>query len=135
MPLLSCRFLASVLNVNNYVQVDRLWFSEGDQLPVYLQLVDQNQDRPDTGIVPPYRRYCAASSSTLNVTLRNVDQAIQVTRVATQPFPGDASIWSFTVFASDRLRGSVSLLLDLYEAGAHTYANVQPGLSVRAKVV
>ncbi len=133
MPLLSCRFLASVQGVNSYELVERLSFSEGDQLSVYLQLVDQNKDRPDSGLVPPYRRYCPAAGSTLNVTVRNLDQSLQSVKAATQPFPGDASIWSFTVFASDRLRGTISLLLDLYESSAHTYGTIPAGFSVRAK--
>lgn len=135
MPLLSCRFLLSVRDVNTFGYSERAYLTQGDQAQVYLQLVDQNLDGPDSGSSPVYRRYCPAPGSTLRVTLRNLDQAAQAYKAATQPFPGDASIWSFPVYASDQLRGTVVLQLDLFEGGSHTYGVVQPAISVRAKGV
>ncbi len=133
-PLLSCRFLVSVASVNSFTYAQQSTFSEGDSLAIYLQLVDQNQDDPAQGYLPAYRRHCPAPGSTLRVTLRNLDAGLQVTKTATQPFPGDASIWSFPVTSADQLRGTISLTLDLLESGSHLYANVQPALAVRAKL-
>lgn len=132
MPLLGCRFLLSLANVNSYRPAERLTFYEGDSATIYLQLVDQNTGEAECG-QPPFRRYVPAAGSALRVTLRNLDSAIQATKVATQPFPGDASIWSFAVIPSDQLRGTVSLGLDLLESGLHLHSSVQPAISVRAK--
>jgi hypothetical protein len=116
--LLSCRMLNAVSDVNHWDLVETLEMSEGS-LPsdIYLMLVDESLDRFASGFSPDGRRYCPPAGSTLTVTLDNVDDAKKVTRVATQPFPGDASIWKVSLLTTDsgKVRGTVNVKLSLAE--------------------
>lgn len=133
MPLLGARFLTGVCSVNSFDYADRAQVSEGDTATVFLQLVDKLKDLPSAGFQPPYRRYVPAAGATLSVTLTSLDDARVVVKTATQPFVGDASIWSFPVSASDNLRGSVNMRLQLNQGGSLLYALIQPGLSAYPK--
>jgi hypothetical protein len=134
MPLLGARFLTGVCSVNNFDYADRASMYEGDTTTVFLQLVDKLKDLPAAGFHPPYRRYTPPASSTLLVTMTSLDDEKVVSRYATQPFPGDASIWSFPVNAADRLRGTVNMVLQLTQPGSVIYSSlIQPGLSVFPK--
>jgi hypothetical protein len=130
---LYCRFLDNVAGVNSYDPKAQLQFSEGGSRPIYLQLVNRSQDTDDQGFSPPGRRYVPQAGATLQVSLLNLDQAVQVTKAAIQPFAGDASIWKIDSYPSDKLRGTVSLRLALTEGSDTTYALVQAGLLVRGK--
>lgn len=132
--LLGVRFLVGVCSVNAFsYAADRLSFTEGDTVTVYLQLVDQNLDLPAAGFQPPYRRYVAAQGATLQVTMDALESSRQVVRQASRPFPLDGSIWSFQVSASDRLLGTVTLRLQLSEGGSVTNGVVSGGLAVQPK--
>jgi hypothetical protein len=133
--LLSCRMLNSVSDVNHWDLVESLELSEGS-LPddVYLVLVDESQDRFHQGFSPDGRRYCPPAGSTLSVTFDNLDDAKKVTRSATQPFPGDASIWKVALLTSDagKIRGTVNLKLTLTEPSKTIKGALKAAMSVRS---
>jgi len=130
---LSARFLSNVANVNSFIYVDRPTFTEGDTSDVYLQLIDKELDTPAFNYYPPYRRFVPTTGSTLIVVLMSLDSTRVVTKAATQPFVGDASIWKFSVTPSDRLRGSVNMRIQLNQGGIITNALIQPAINILAK--
>lgn len=130
---LSARFLSNVANVNSFIYVDRPTFTEGDTSDVYLQLIDKELDTPAFNYYPPYRRFVPIAGSTLIVVLMSLDSTRVVTKAATQPFIGDASIWKFSVTPSDRLRGSVNMRIQLNQNGVITNALIQPAINILAK--
>jgi hypothetical protein len=82
---------------------------------LYFQLVDASLDTDMQGYNPSGRRYMPATGSTMTVQLQNIDDSKVVTRTATQPFVGDASIWSIQILATDAVHGSPQMLLTLVE--------------------
>lgn len=129
--LLSCRILVDVASANRYSSSNQLQFTEGDQLTMYIQLIDASLDRADQGFNPSGRRYVPASGATLSVTFDSNDNAKKVSRSASKPFAGDDSIWSIPIQASDPITGTVNLRLTLTESGVVTRGIVQAAVLVR----
>lgn len=133
--LLSCRMLNAVSDVNRWDLVESLELGEGS-LPddLYLVLVDESLDRFRAGFSPDGRRYCPPAGSTLSVTLDNLDAAKKITRSATQPFAGDASIWKISLLTTDagKIRGTVSVLLTLMEPAKTIKGMLKAAIAVRA---
>jgi hypothetical protein len=131
--LLSARILENVSGVNAFDYVNQVTLTEGDdQTTIYFQLVDMNRDRADQGYVPAGRRFIPASGATLQVTLDSIDSARKVVRAATQPFPEDRSIWSVSLFATDKVRGTVNMQLLLTEGTKVTRGLVLGALRVQS---
>ncbi len=131
--LLSCRFLIDVANVNNFEQVASVELYSGDTQTVYFQLIDASLDRAEQMFNPAGRRYCPPATSTLQVTLVNVDDALKIVRTATQPYAQDPSIWSVPFLASDPLKGTAALNLVLTEPSRTLNARFAPGSVLRIK--
>lgn len=111
--LLAAHLLKNVCSVNDYDQSDAIETTQGDPMTLFLRLVDLSQDRFNK---PVGRRYVPASGSTLTVVFKNLDDARQVTRVATQTFPtSDPSIWEVPILAADALVGTIDIGLSLLE--------------------
>jgi hypothetical protein len=111
--LLSARFLNDVVSVNSMEIANSLEMYAGDDQTFYFQIVDLSLDRAEQGFSPAGRRYMPPAGSTLVVTLMNVDDAKVVRRYASIPFAQDPSIWSIPLLASDPLRGTVNLRMEL----------------------
>ncbi len=109
------RLLTAVAGVNSYGFTPAVEASAGDAVDVYLQLVDLSQHTAQQGYQPVGLRYLPADGAVLTVQVQSLDNAKQLTRVATKPFPQDASIWKFSLLATDPARGTVSLRLTLTE--------------------
>ena len=128
---LGSRFLNNVSSVNGFDAADSITFTAGDDQQIYLVLIDSSLDRPDQGFNPSGRRYCAATGAVLTVTLVNIDDAKVVTRVCSQPYPGDLSIWTFPVLNSDPLDGTVQINLKLVEPSRTLTSSFQAGQMLR----
>jgi hypothetical protein len=130
--ILSARLLSNCYNVNAFDQNLQLAFTEGDTVQVYLQLVDLTKDasnKPLSG-----KRYIPASGSTLSIQIKSVDVSKTLTKVCTNPFPGDLSIWTFGVTSTDALKGTLGLLMTLTEPGSPlvvTHGRVDSALLVQ----
>lgn len=115
--ILSCRILDNVVDVNDYDIVPQFEATQGDTNTVYIQLVDSASNKASAGFNPPGKRYIPAVGSTLTVLANSLDDAKKVTRIATQPFPLDGSIWSFQILGTDPIVGTCNLKLTLNETG------------------
>lgn len=113
--LLSARVLNDVASVNSFEYASNVAWMEGDATTLYFQLIDASLDTDMAGFNPSGRRYMPATGATLSVQLQNIDDAKVVNRTATQPFAGDASIWSIQILATDALHGMPQMLLTLVE--------------------
>ena len=118
--LLSARPLKDVTSVNSFEPATELEWTEGDTVDVYFQLIDSQLDKPEQGFSPAGRRYVPAAGATLSCVLENIDDAKQLTRLATQPFANDGSIWKLSILGTDVIRGTPQLRLTLTEAGKVT---------------
>lgn len=130
---LGLRFLNDVGNVNSFEHSTNLEFFAGDTQTIYFQLIDVSVDRPEQGFNPPGRRYVPETGATLQVRLSNIDDAKKVARVATQPFPGDPSIWSIPILVTDVLKGTVRLSLILTEGLKVLHSANIPGVFLRVE--
>lgn len=128
--LLSVRFLNDVASVNSFEPTTEVRFNKGSSQIVYIQLADASLDSPNQGFSPSGRRYVPPAGSLLTVLLSNVDDAKKVSRVATQPFPGDLSMWSFPVLATDPLNGTVAMQFVLQEPTRVLRGYINTGLEV-----
>lgn len=113
--LLSARVLNDVATVNSFEVADSVAWTEGDSVQLYLQLVDSSLDTDVRGFYPAGRRYMPPATSSLSVQLQSIDSSKTITRLATQPFPEDASIWVISILATDTLHGSPQMVLTLTE--------------------
>jgi hypothetical protein len=114
---LSGRVLLNVSSVNSFLFGTQAQASVGDPLDFYFQLVDLDQLPQNQSWQPFGLRYCPATGATMLVDVQNLDDAKAFTRVATQPFSGDTSIWKLSLLATDPLKGTVSLRCKLNEGG------------------
>lgn len=129
--LLDVRFLTDCTGVNawSYASDPPSWY-EGDTQVVYFQLVDQHAgctDGPGQG-----RRYMPAAGATLTVLFDSLDGARAVTKVATQPFAQDPSIWKVDIATNDTIRGTVDLIVTLTEGSVVHRARLRGGVRVRS---
>lgn len=125
--LLSCRILQNVVDVNTFDYATQVSFTQGDGPTIYFQLINAAKDRPDQGFNPSGRRYMPAAGATLSVLVDTLDDAKKITRVASQPFSNDPSIWSLTFMSTDTVRGTATLRLTLVESAQTTRGSSQPG--------
>lgn len=132
---LSVRMLQNVANVNSFDWATQVEATEGDAYDVYFQLVDATRDRAVNGFKPAGRRFVPEAGATMSVKLDNIDDDIALTRVATQPFATDPSIWKFSVLNTDTIRGTCALQITLTEptGSKKTYARVEAAVEIQAK--
>lgn len=128
---ISARILDNVSDVNSYTAVRRLELTEGDLPKIYVMLVDASKDRAEDGFFPGGRRYMPAAGSMLSITLDHIDTARKLTRVATQPFPLDPSIWMIELMPTDKVLGTVNMILSLTESGKTSKGLIQNAIGVR----
>lgn len=123
--------LSAVNTVNDWDYADEVAFTEGDTARIYFQLIDVTKDKVAQQFKPAGRRYCPAVGATLQVVLDNINDGKKVTRTAVQPYATlDASIWYVDVLATDKVRGTVDLALQLTQSSVITYARVPAALAV-----
>lgn len=120
------RLLDNVVNVNRFNYVTEIVSSAGDGLDVYFQLIDASQF--NAGYSPMGNRYIAPTNSLCSVTILNTDAAKQFTRIASQPFSSDWSIFKFSLLPSDPVEGTVSLRFSLREPAAQRTVTVTGAL-------
>ena len=113
--LLSARILKDCASVNSFEYADSAQFTKGDVVDVYFQLIDASLDTASENFIPPGRRYMPASGATLSIVVENINDAVKITRTATQPYATDGSIGKVSFFASDVIEGTSNLRLTLTE--------------------
>ncbi len=128
--LLGARLLSGVSSVNAFDFVSTVEATQGEAFDVYLQLIDKQRHTQAQGYDPAGLRYMPASGATLTVQVLNLDASKQLTRVASQPYAQDDSIWKFSILATDPVKGTVNLKLTLTEGAVVRTAYLQAALSV-----
>lgn len=113
--LLSARAIADAQSINGFRYATEVTLNRGDAGTFSFQLVDLDQMLPQHGYNPPGLRYIPADGATVTVQFQNLDAAKQFSRVATNPFPGDKSIFRVAILGSDPLDGTQSLKITLIE--------------------
>jgi hypothetical protein len=121
--ILSARILKDCAGVNSFEYGDSVKFTKGDSVDVFFVLINSDLDTATEGFIPPGRRYVPAVSATLTCTIENIDDAKTLTRVAVQPYVGDASVWKISFLSTDTVEGTANLRLTLIE-GAKTTRGV-----------
>jgi hypothetical protein len=109
------RPLINVSGVNDFLYSTQLEFYSGDAVTFYLQLVDLDRNQGQFGFNPAGLRYCPVTGATLSITFTNIDTSKQFSRIATQPFSQDASIWAVSILPTDPVNGTVSVRGNLTE--------------------
>jgi len=132
--LLSARFLNQVSSVNSFEYASNAQWTAGDTVSLYIQLVDLTLDRAVQGYMPAGRRYMPADGATLQVTLTNIDDAVQIQRFAVQPFANDPSIWRVDILSTDPIQGTCDVLLALVEGSNKTNGRVVGGVLISPMV-
>lgn len=128
--LLSARFLNDVANVNSFEYAQVGQFTKGEAASIYFQLIDESLDGALKGFQPAGRRYVPATGATLSVVVNSIDNAKKITRVATNPFPDDRSIWKLDFLATDTISGTATLQLTLTEGLVIRKGLVKNGLRI-----
>lgn len=126
---LTIRPLEDVQTVNSWRPATELVVSTGDPLEIVFQLVYAKN--PCGG--DEVRRYMPATGATLTLVLDNLDNAKKVTKVATQPFSSDGSIWRVALTAQDtaKLAGTVTWLFTLTEGTRVVTGRLQAAMAVK----
>jgi hypothetical protein len=132
--LLSARILNDVANVNNFEYAQVGQFTKGEASSVYFQLIDTTLDGALKGFEPSGRRYMPATGATLSVVVTSIDDAKRITRVATNPFPEDRSIWRLDFLSTDTIVGTASLQLTLTEGSVVRKGLVKNALRISTDV-
>lgn len=131
--LLTARMLKDVQTVNSFESSSQIQWTEGDALNLHFQLVDGSLDTETSTFRPAGRRFVPAAGATLTVDLENIDDAKKLTRLASQPFAQDGSIWRLQVLAADKIRGSPQLRLTLNEGGVITRGLLKMAIQIYPK--
>jgi len=108
------RMLKNVQNVNSWEIASTLIIREGNPTTVYFQITDEEQASDVSN--GQGLRYMPAVGSTMTITISSINSANVIQRIATQPFPLDASIWSFNLLATDKVAQG-NLMFSLSENG------------------
>jgi hypothetical protein len=131
--LLTALFLDDVGDVNTFTPVTQLEIGAGDTQDIYFQIVDIAVNPSAAGFNPPGRRYMTAVNSTVAIELLSVDCNKQIFRQAVMPFSQDASIWKFTVLASDPIGGTVMMKIKITEPTRTLSVNGGKGIMLRIR--
>ncbi len=110
---LSLRLLDDVQSVNSMELASELVLTSGDPQTVHVQLIDAGRQRVCAD--GPAVRYIPAAGATMSLVFDSIDDAKRVTKVASQPFATDLSVWSVDLTVQDtaKLRGTISLAFTL----------------------
>jgi hypothetical protein len=119
--VLSLSFLQDVGGVNAFSYAANLQLGAKSATTLYFQLVDTSVGR----------RFMPAAGATVTIILNNLDNSKKITRIASQPFAQDASIWSVPILNTDLLTGgTVEVQLILNEGGLLTPGCLCAGIRV-----
>lgn len=91
------RLLDDVCNVNDFKEVDELSIRAGEAADIYLELKTVDSDGEEIRYMPQ------GTGLVVTVKFRHLDSNKVITRVASQPFADDKSIYKISIAANERL--------------------------------
>lgn len=84
-------------NINSFQEVSEISLQQGNPTTLFFRLVDLDRSENDK-----HFRYIPSSSSTMAVSLNNLDSNKIVTKIASMAAPlDDRSVWSIPILNSD----------------------------------
>lgn len=119
---LGFKYLDQVADMNHYEVAEKREIVRGNADTLYLRLetiIDnklRERGHEDTDVHRTVR-YLPQAGATLTVNFINLDSSQNVTRVATNPFPQDTSIWMVPILPTDVLQYN-SVQAQLFEGVA-----------------
>lgn len=116
--------LKNVNSVNSFDEVDQLDVTSGNAFTLYFRLVDEDQPLANSAL-----RYIPASGASVSVLIKNIDEAQNISRVASNPFPEDKSIFSMPILSTDNI-GSSTIDIKLTEGSNVSKASLKQALAV-----
>jgi hypothetical protein len=127
---LGLRMLNNASTVNNLMYINQVRINPGETCTVIFQLVDlDSSDNPALA-----QRYIPASGSTVNVGIYSINQANNLTKIPTNPFVDDRSIWSFNLSTADtNILAGVNMTITLTEGSNVKVATGQSVIVVGPK--
>lgn len=128
--LLALELLDNVCNVNDFAEVPSLTLVAGNPGTLYVRIVDQSRQQSSDPSL--FRRYIPASGASLTIQFTSIDSNNNISRTATNPFPGDTSIWSIPILPTDKITAD-SLTATLVE-GSNSYKMDMIGTLVSQQV-
>lgn len=121
------RMLKNVQNVNSWVIANEALIRQGSPASVYFQLTDEDQ----IDIFGQALRYMPAAGAIVTITIPSINTARIITRIATQPFPLDTSIWMFNLLATDNIAQG-NLTFSLNEGGVIKTGVISRAITVQS---
>lgn len=127
---LGIQMLNSSSTVNSVLPVNQVQINPGETGSVYFQLVDLDQKSGNC----PALRYLPMTGATLSVALTSLNAANNLTKMPTNPFPQDISIWSFNLSAGDTaIMAGINMKATLTEGASVKIANAEAVIIVGPK--
>ena len=125
--ILMFKHLEEVKDVNSFVQVDNKRIVKGNATALYFRIV-QDKSEIEEHLAP--LRYISILGATATVKFNHIDTNKVLTRVATQPFADDRSIWKIDILSTDTNVAFDSMSLTLTEGS--NVINILAGSSLSA---
>lgn len=125
--ILGIRLLDNVTDVNHFKIVESIKLRLGEANTIFIQLVDlsQNKDGDPEGL-----RYIPQGAvNKVIIEFPSLNDANSFSRIASQPFPGDSSIWSVDILETD-VPISGNIIVTVEEDGKKKRAIAELALSV-----
>jgi hypothetical protein len=127
---LGIQMLNSSSTVNSVLPVNQIQVNPGETSSVYFQLVDLDQKNGNC----PASRYMPMTGATLSILLTSLNAANNLTKLPTNPFPQDTSVWSFNLSASDTaIMAGINMKATLTEGPNVRIANAEAVVIVGPK--
>ena len=109
---LGLRMLDTLSGLNNLMYQNQTVIEPGDTATVYFQIVDMDRAQG----LNYWQRYIPTTGATMSVKMTSLDAAKNITKIPTNPFADDRSIFSFQLSAAEtRYAAGVNLSVTLVE--------------------
>lgn len=130
---LGIRMLSNNSSLNQLFYVNQVNVNPGENnYPIYFQLVDLDQQDPAQQKAPI--RYIPISSATMSIVLNSLNVANTLTKIPSNPFPDDRSIWSFNLLAADTaIMAGINMTVTLTEGANIRIATAAAAILVGPK--
>lgn len=115
---LGIKMLNNTSLLNSLQYLNQVQINPGETYTVYFQLVDL-----DASSTCPLR-YIPATGAQMGIMLTSIDQAKNISKIPTNPFADDRSIWSFNLSSNETQ----------YAAGVNLKVTLTEGANIKIAV-
>jgi hypothetical protein len=126
---LGVRMLNNSSTLNNLMYVNQTRINPGETATIMFQLVDLDQQDVYQQKAPI--RYIPLVGSQVTAALNSINQANNLSKIPSNPFTDDRSIWSFNLLASEtQTMAGVNMSVNLVEGSAVRVATAEAAVIV-----